>query len=47
MTGKCEQVRTEIDNLPDSRPFKAIAELVKIDALGSVNVGDAQGRCDG
>ena len=38
MTGKCEQVRTEIDNLPDSRPFQAIAELVKIDALASVNV---------
>ena len=38
VTGKCEQVRTEIDNLPDSRTFKAIAELVKIDALASVNV---------
>ena len=39
VTGKCEQVRTEIENLPDSRPFQAIAELVKIDALNSVNVG--------
>ena len=39
VTGKCEQVRTEIDKLPDSRPFKAIAELVKIDALNCVNVG--------
>jgi len=39
VTGKCEEVRTEIDNLPESRPFKAIAELVKIDALASVNVG--------
>jgi hypothetical protein len=39
VTGKCEQVRTEIDNLPDSRPFQAIAELVKIDALNSIDVG--------
>ena len=38
VTGKCEEVRTEIDSLPESRPFKAIAELVKIDALASVNV---------
>lgn len=38
VTGKCEQVRGDIDNLPDSREFKAIAELVKIEALGSVNI---------
>lgn len=38
VTGKCEQVRTEIDNLPNSPSFKAIADLVKIEALGSVNV---------
>jgi hypothetical protein len=39
VTGKCEQVRTEIENLPDSRPFQAIAELVKIDALSSIDIG--------
>ena len=39
VTGKCEQVRTEIDNLPDSGAFQAIAELVKIEALASVDVG--------
>jgi len=39
VTGKCEQVRSEIDNLPDSGAFQAIAELVKIDALASVDVG--------
>ena len=38
VTGKCEEVRTEIDNLPDSNQFKAIVDLVKIDALASVNV---------
>jgi hypothetical protein len=38
VTGKCEQVVTEIDSLPDSRSFKAIAELVQIDALACVNV---------
>jgi len=38
VTGKCVQVCTEIDNLPESRQFKTIAELVKIDALASVNV---------
>ncbi len=38
VTGKCEQVRSEIDNLPDSGAFQAIAELVKIDALASVDV---------
>jgi hypothetical protein len=38
VTGKCVGVRTEIDNLPDSRRFKTIAELVKIAALASVNV---------
>jgi hypothetical protein len=39
VTGKCEQVRSEIDSLPDSGAFQAIAELVKIDALASVDVG--------
>jgi len=38
VTGKCEQVRSEIDNLPDSGAFRAIAELVKIEALASVDV---------
>jgi hypothetical protein len=38
VTGKCEQVRSEIDNLPDSGAFQAIAELVKIEALASVDV---------
>jgi hypothetical protein len=38
VTGKCEAVRSEIDRIPDSNPFKAIAELVNIDALASVNV---------
>jgi hypothetical protein len=51
VTGKCEDVRTEIDGLPESRPFKAIAELVKIDALASVNVAtlkdEAAGYKDG
>ncbi len=39
VTGKCEQVRSEINSLPDSGEFQAIAELVKIDALASVDVG--------
>jgi hypothetical protein len=39
VTGKCEQVHTEIDSLADSLPFQAIAELVKIDALNSIDVG--------
>ena len=51
VTGKCEQVRTDIDKLPDSRPFKAIGELVKIDALNSVDAGtlkdDVAGYKDG
>jgi hypothetical protein len=38
VTGKCEDVRTGIDSLPGSRPFKAVAELAQIDALASVNV---------
>jgi hypothetical protein len=51
VTGKCEEVCTEIDKLPDARPFKAIAELVKIDALNGVNIGtlkdDVAGCKDG
>jgi hypothetical protein len=39
VTGRCEEVQTEIDNLPDSRPLKAVAELARIDALASVNLG--------
>ena len=39
VTGKCEQVRSEIDNLPDSGAFQAITELVKIEALASVDLG--------
>jgi mannitol/fructose-specific phosphotransferase system IIA component (Ntr-type) len=38
VSGKCEEVRTEIDNLETSHTFKAIAELVMIDALACVNV---------
>ena len=38
VTGKCEQVRSEIDNLPDSGAFQAIAELVKIEALAIADV---------
>jgi hypothetical protein len=38
VTGKCEAVRTEIDNLPDSHQFRAISELVKIDALATLDV---------
>jgi hypothetical protein len=38
VTGKCEQVRAEIDSLSDSTPFKTIVELVKIEALNCVNV---------
>jgi hypothetical protein len=37
VTGKCEQVRYDIDALPGSRPFQAIVELVKIDALNCVD----------
>ena len=51
MTGKCEEVRTEIYNLPESGSFKAIIDLVKIDALASVNVAtlkdDVTGYKDG
>ena len=39
VTGKCESVRTEIDNLPEKAEFTAVAELVKIDALGNLDVG--------
>ena len=38
VTGKCEEVRTEIDSLSESPPFKAIGELVKVHALATVNV---------
>ena len=38
VTGKCEAVRTEIDNLPDTNQFRTVAELVKIEALASVNM---------
>ena len=38
VTGKCEQVRSEIDSLPDSRPFQAIADLVRIEALARVSI---------
>jgi len=38
VTGKCEAVRTEIDNLPDAAEFKTALELAKIDALGSLDV---------
>jgi hypothetical protein len=38
VTGKCEEARTEIDSLSETQSFKAIAELVVIEALASVNV---------
>lgn len=47
VTGKCEEVRTEIDSLPDSPTFQAIAELVKIDALGCVNVATLRDHVTG
>ncbi len=47
VTGKCEQVCTEIDRLPDCDPFKAIAELVKIEALGTVNVAALKAEVNG
>jgi hypothetical protein len=37
-------VQPEIDKLPDTPAFKAIAELVKIDALNSVNVASLKGN---
>ncbi|HKI18274.1 MAG TPA: hypothetical protein VKA15_10355, partial [Isosphaeraceae bacterium] len=39
LTGKCEAVRTEIDKLPEKAEFTTVAELVKIDALGTLDVG--------
>ena len=39
VTGKCVEVRTEIDNLPDSQEYQAVAELADIDALGSPDLG--------
>ena len=47
VTGKCEAVRTEIDKLPDSRQFMAISELVKIEALASVNVATLKDKVAG
>jgi hypothetical protein len=44
VTGKCEAVRAEIDNLPDSPQFRAISELVKIDALATVDVATLKGE---
>ncbi len=38
MTGKCELSRSEIEKLTDSRPFRAVAELAKLDTLASVDV---------
>jgi hypothetical protein len=38
VTGRCEAVRTEVDDLADSSQFKAVADLVKIDALAVVEV---------
>jgi hypothetical protein len=38
VTGKCEAVRTEIDNLPDAAEFKTVADLARIDALGNLDV---------
>jgi hypothetical protein len=39
VTGKCEAVRTEIDNLLETAEFKAVSELAKINALGSLDMG--------
>ena len=38
VTGKCEQSRSEIEKLTDSRPFRAVEELARLDALASVDV---------
>jgi hypothetical protein len=38
VTGKCEEVRTEIDNLPGSPEYHTVAELSDIDALGSTDL---------
>jgi hypothetical protein len=47
VTGKCEAVRAEIDSLPESSPFKAISELVMIEALASVNVATLKDKVAG
>ena len=44
VTGKCEAVCGQIDGLPHSRQFRAIAELAKIDALASVDVTALKGE---
>lgn len=44
VTGKCEEVRDEIDNLADSPEFRAVAELADIDALGSTDLGALKGE---
>ena len=38
VTGKCEEVRTEIDNLTASPEYQAVAELADIDSLGSIDL---------
>ena len=38
VTGKCEAVSTEIDELPSSPEFKTLDALSKIDALGNIDV---------
>jgi hypothetical protein len=46
VTGKCEQVCSEIDNLPEKAEFTTVAELAKIDALGSLDVGTLKSGID-
>jgi len=38
VTGRCEQIRAEIDALPESPEFQAIAELARIEALKGQDV---------
>lgn len=47
VTGKCEEVRTDIDSVPESPAFKAIAELATVDALASINVATLKAEVAG
>jgi hypothetical protein len=38
VTGKCEEARAEIDNLPDSPEYRTVAEMASMDALGSTDL---------
>jgi hypothetical protein len=47
VTGKCEEVRSEIDDLTGSTEYQAVAELAGIDALGSTDLAALQGQVSG